>query len=147
MPKKLYVYSTLTADQRYTNYTQGGADMPVPAGAVFVKGGAGVANDRIQTPRGVATEITADDLKILEANSDFLLHKENGFIEVSEEKVDPEQAAADMESRDGGAPLVPADLPAGDLPKGTDAGEALPPLPPLGNGPVVPPAAHGGKKR
>lgn len=133
MTKKLFVYSTLTADQRYTNWKQGGADMPVPDGEVFVKGGAGVVNDRLWTPRGTVTEITEEDRAILESNSDFLLHKENGFVEISEELVAVEKAAADMESRDGASPLLPEDLPADQQP-------TLPPLPPLreGDAPVAP---------
>ena len=112
MASKLYVYSTLTADQLYTNWGRGGGDVPVPTSKVFIKGGAGVANDRVITPRGVVTEITPEQAAILMENSDFQLHQKNGFVQISERETDPEKAAADMESRDESAPLVPGDLPA-----------------------------------
>lgn len=120
MGNKLYVYSTLTNDQRYRNYAQGGKnDMPRPIGEVFIAGGTGVAtnDNRMWTPRGVVTEITEEDRAILENNSDFKLHRENGFVEISEVLVDPEKAAADMTGRDESAPLVPQDLPEDMQPK------------------------------
>lgn len=128
---KIFVYSTLTCDQRYTNYVPGGGDLPVPVGSVFVKGGTGVADARLVTPRGVVTEVTEEELAILEANADFNLHRKNGFVEVSASKVDPEKAAADMEGRDASAPLVPADLPADLQPK---VPEVIPPAPPAPSG-------------
>jgi len=130
---RIYIYSTLTASQLYTNWAQGGADMPIPAGQVHIAGGAGIADSRLVTPRGVVTEVTPEQLAILEANDDFVLHRKNGFIEVSQERVDPEIAAADMASRDGGAPLVPQDFAPDEQPKigtpGADDGPVIPPLP------------------
>lgn len=121
--KALYVFSTLSCDQRYTNYVTENNDLPRPVAEVFVKGGAGVANDRVQTPRGVATRITEEDKLILETNEHFALHKKNGFVQISEEKLDPEQFAADMASRDGSAPVVPQDVPADTK---VTAGDATP---------------------
>ena len=133
---KIFVYSTLTCDQRYTNYAQGGGDVPVVVGSVFIKGGTGVADARLTTPRGVVTEITEEELAILETNEGFKQHRKNGFVEVSTSKVDPEKAAADMEGRDASAPLVPAYLPADVQPKVPDV---IPPAPPA--------PSHGGKRR
>jgi len=119
MAKKdfLYVYSTLATDMNYTNYTEGGADLPVAKPAVFIKGGAGVANDRLITPRGVITQVTEEDLAYLEANPVFQLHKTNGYILVEKSKLDPEKVAADMTGRDNSAPMVEHDVPADQLPK------------------------------
>jgi hypothetical protein len=119
MAKKefLYVYSTLATDMNYTNYAEGGADLPVPLPAVFIKGGAGVANDRLVTPRGVVTQVTEDELAYLEANQVFQLHKQNGYIMVEKSKLDPEKVAADMTGRDNSAPMVVQDVPADQLPK------------------------------
>ena len=107
----LYVYSTLTSDQRYTNYRKGENDLPAEVGSVFIKGGAGVANDRLVTPRGVVTAITEDDLKILEANDDFKLHKKNGFVEVSQSLTDADEVAAEMGGYDLSTPLTGATAP------------------------------------
>jgi hypothetical protein len=112
--KKIYVYSTLSSDMRYTNFAAGGADLPVEAGSVLIRGGAGVANDRLVTPRGVVTEIGEAELEVLRGNKVFELHEKNGFIVVSEASTDPEKVAADMVGRDQSAPLVPQDGVAGD---------------------------------
>jgi hypothetical protein len=117
---KLYVYSTLACDMAYTNHTEGGADMPIDLPPVFVKGGAGVANDRLVTPRGVVTEITEQEAEYLRANKVFQLHEKNGFVQISEGKKDPEKVAADMTGRDQSAPVVPEDMPSDGLPMGTE---------------------------
>lgn len=59
---KNYVYSTLANDQSYTNWIPGGGNMPVESHSVFIKGGTGVANDRLITPLGVMTEVTDHDI-------------------------------------------------------------------------------------
>lgn len=108
---RLYVYSTLSCDQNYTNHITGGADIPVALPPVFIAGGAGIANDRLITPRGVATEITEEQAEYLRANPMFQLHEKNGYVQISAEKVDPDKAAADMSRNDGSAPLTGADVP------------------------------------
>lgn len=116
MSKKLYVYSTLSAPMAYTSYKQGPADLPIPTGEIRIEGGSGVANKNLITPQGVRTEVTGEQLEQLELNPVFALHKENGFIKISDQKVDPEKVAADMKSRDNSAPLVDADFAEGEAP-------------------------------
>lgn len=108
--KVLYVFSTLSCDQRYVNYVMGENDIPQPVAEVFVKGGAGVANDRIITPLGVSTRITEEEKLLLETNEHFALHRKNGYVQISETDAAPEKFAADMASRDGSAPVVPQDV-------------------------------------
>lgn len=116
---KIYVYSTLTCDNEYHSFVQGGADLPMSQASVLIKGGAGVANNRVVTPQGVRTEITEQDLEVLRSNKVFELHEQNGFVKVEVDLlVDADVVAADMASRDGGAPVVPQDLPTDDLPMG-----------------------------
>lgn len=103
--EKLYVYSTLAADQEYTTYVKGGADLPLAAHTTFIKGGAGVANDRLMTPHGVVTEITPEDAAALAQNPVFNLHAENGFVKIEGRKMDPEAAAGDMNANDEGRQL------------------------------------------
>ena len=109
MSKKLYVFSTLASDVAYTNHAQGGGDLPIDLPPVVIKGGAGVANERIVTPRGVATEVTEEQVEYLRANQVFQLHEKNGFVMVSESYADPDDVAADMTGRDNSAPIVPQD--------------------------------------
>ena len=109
MSKKLYVFSTLASDVAYTNHAQGGGDLPIDLPPVVIKGGAGIANERIVTPRGVATEVTEEQVEYLRANQVFQLHEKNGFVMVSDTYGDPDTVAADMTGRDISAPVVPQD--------------------------------------
>lgn len=117
---KLYVYSTLASDVLYQNHAPGGADLPVVISEVMVKGGAGVANDRLTTPRGVATEITEQQAEALRANPVFAMHEQNGFVQISDARVDADVAAADMTGRDNSAPIVPEDLKPEERPVGDE---------------------------
>ena len=114
MSKTFYVFSTLASDVAYTNHIQGGGDLPVALPSVLVRGGAGVANDRIFTPRGVSTEVTEQQVEYLRANPVFRLHEKNSFVTISESYADPDIVAADMTGRDNSAPLVPQDQVAGE---------------------------------
>jgi len=122
--KTLYIYSTLSADVIYQNTVPGGADIPRVDSEVMIKGGAGVANDRLVTPRGVVTKITEQQLEQLRENAVFKVHEANGFIQVSEHSVDADAAASDMTGRDQSAPIVPQDLPADTQPMGSDEDDA-----------------------
>lgn len=84
MAKKIWVFSTLSNDNAYTEYTKGGSDLPIATRSVLIKGGTGVTDARLVTPQGVATEVSGDELALLEANTLFQLHKKNGFIKVEE---------------------------------------------------------------
>lgn len=117
MSKKLYVYSTLTSDVAYTPYdTDNGNDTPVARDPVVIKGGAGVVNDRLITPRGVVTEVTEEQAELLRQNKVFQLHEKNGFVVIDESKTDPDNVAADMQNRDRSAPLVEQDFAEGEAP-------------------------------
>ena len=109
MSKKLFIFCTLASDVAYTNHAQGGGDMPIELPPVVIKGGAGIANERIVTPRGVATEVTEEQVEYLRANQVFQLHEKNGFVMVSDTYGDPDTVAADMTGRDISAPVVPQD--------------------------------------
>lgn len=107
-----HVYSTLSCDQNYAFYGRGGGDMPVKSHYIHIKGGTGIANDRIVTPLGaVVTEITDEEAEQLRSHPVFQRHEKNGFIRIDDKKVDGERAAASMETADGSAPLTPASYP------------------------------------
>lgn len=109
MAVKHYVFSTLANDQNYTNWHKGGADLPVKGHSVLIKGGTGVANDRLITPIGVSTEISEHDLEELQRNPQFKQHQENGFLVVKSKNADVEKIASDMNLDDESAPLTDAD--------------------------------------
>ena len=112
MAKSFYIYSTLANGQKYQNWTSAdGVNIPGPF--VNIKGGAGIAIDggqaAIWTPLGVCTEVTEDQMAILEANESFKNHVKLKFIVVREKKADAEKVAADMNRKDNGAPVTAAD--------------------------------------
>lgn len=106
---KIYIYSTLTSDQLYTNYRASVNGVPQVASKILIKGGANLMTKALVTPHGAVTEVTAEELAELRRNSVFNLHVENGFIKVSEAKGEVEKVAADMTGRDQSAPIVEQD--------------------------------------
>lgn len=109
MGKTVHVFSTLANDQRYVNYTTNPEGIPLPTSDIFIKGGAGVANDRLITPYGVATEVPEEHMAELEKNPVFQKHKKAGYITIRERKADADKVATDMNARDPSKPLTPAD--------------------------------------
>lgn len=109
MGKTVHVFSTLANDQRYVNYASNPEGIPLPTSDILIRGGAGIANERLITPLGVHTEIPEEHLAALEQNPVFIKHKQNGFITVQARRADPEKVATDMNAKDKSKPLTPAD--------------------------------------
>lgn len=109
MGRLVHIFSTLATDQRYVNYTVNPDGVPLPTSDIAIKGGAGVANERLITPQGIHTEVTEEALAELEKNPVFAMHKKNGFISVQARRADPDKVATDMNARDKSKPLTPAD--------------------------------------
>lgn len=110
MSGDVYVYSTLTNDNAYGPHEDGGGDLPSRDRQVVILGGANRADrdNRLWTPRGMGTRITQEQLALCMADSVFLLHKENGYITVSEHEENADDvAAADHEGRSPDAPITP----------------------------------------
>lgn len=115
--KRYFVYSTLSTSMTYANYRNSATaenDMPQIESRVEIKGGAGVSKagiDRVYTPRGVVTEVTADELRQLHQNELFKRHLANRYITVDEMEVHPEVAVAKgMNQRDNSSQIVPEDF-------------------------------------
>lgn len=111
-----FICSKLASDNAYTTWhptKKGANDLPRKDSQVLIKGGAGVANDRIMTPHGVVTEITDEQHKLLVDNCpSFNRHLKNGYLKVLEKNpsaADTKKVAADLES-DKSAPLTPEQL-------------------------------------
>lgn len=104
------IFSTLTCDNNYTGYKPGGADLPVIAWQILVKGGKGVIDRHFNTGNGAVTEIDNEQLALLKTNPVFNKHVENGFVTVIEDShVKPDTVLADLEDRDASSPLTPQD--------------------------------------
>lgn len=107
--KTFHIFSTLSANVAYQEWVPGGADIPVPGRKVLIRGGTGIAHKHLITPMGVHTEIDEDELRILQNDEVFKLHKKNGFVTIEEKYADPEKVAADMKTNDKSSPLTEAD--------------------------------------
>lgn len=111
--KKYYITSTMTADNTYHMYLSVAGEAQVLK-SVLIKGGSNVAsiiNGVLRTQVGVETEVTEEELTLLNADPTFKAHKDNGFITIAEKSRDPEvTVAAGMEYKDKSAPKTPEDF-------------------------------------
>ena len=116
-----YVYSTLSSDQTYCQYPKKADPKGIPQiiQKVNINGKANVTNKKtFVTPKGVVTEITDEQLKILEGIPAFRDHREAGFIVVDTKKTEPaEVAKKDMSPKDLSSQLVEDDFKPDKAPK------------------------------
>lgn len=103
-----YVYSTASNSAKYCAY-----DTSQPAGApallikeVLIQGGANIGAKGLQTPLGVATHVSDEDLEFLMNNPAFKRHVAKGHLIVSSNKKDANKVAADMTPTDNSAPQM-----------------------------------------
>ena len=107
-----YVYSTLTGDQIYQLYAPkiDFKKIPKPKRKVFIAGGSNVIDKHMHTPRGVVTEVSADELNVLEQVKGFQRHRSRGFITVDDKSAPPEKVAKSMTPKDKSAQLEDSDF-------------------------------------
>lgn len=108
MGKRVYIFSTLSNDQLYTEYAKGGGDVPVIGKQLLIRGGAGVANDRLITPLGVSTDVDEADVEWLKTIPAFADHLNRGHLSIQPKPYEPEKVVPDLE-RDPSSPLTPGD--------------------------------------
>lgn len=111
-----FVFSTLTAPQAYTLFEDGVREVNLGERICVIKGGAGVANRNLVTPRGVATEVTDRQLELLNKCPSYLRHKAAGFIREESREIKIETAVSNMNERDESSPKTPEDYAEGDAP-------------------------------
>ena len=124
MSKSYFVFSTLANDQKYVDWSKPATEgqLPVEQGSVVIKGGFGMMNDRFVTSMGVRTEVTEEQMAMLQRNPGYLAHLKAGFLTVHTKPAEAEKVAADMNRADGSLPLTPAEYTAGSpRVRGSDA--------------------------
>jgi len=111
-----FIYSTLAANQAYTTYVPTDVkQLPKVKKAVLIKGGTGVTEARhIQTPKGVVTEVTDEELQALQENTSFRDHVKNGYITIEAKKVKVAKVAENMNKGDKSRPLTRDDFETGE---------------------------------
>ena len=89
----MYVYSTVTASIAYK----------IGDKSIVIKGGANVTDKHMWTPRGVATEVTREELDELRKIPSFASREKNGFFSTSQFEKNPNKVADDMAGADKSA--------------------------------------------
>lgn len=89
----MYVYSTVTASIAYT----------VGDKTIIIKGGANVTDKHMWTPRGVATEVTKDELEELRKIPSFASREKDGYFSTSQFEKNANKVAGDMAGADKSA--------------------------------------------
>jgi hypothetical protein len=113
-----HVYSTLSNSVLYAALTPPPGDtgkgirLAVRSKGVLIKGGANVITGKheLYTPRGVRTEVTEDELKLLLQDEVFKLHQKNGYITIEDAKRPVEAAVKNMKAKDKSGQKTPAEL-------------------------------------
>lgn len=109
----VHVYSTLANPQAFVVYAppaEAGM-LPVEEMKVIVKGGAGIASKNLLTPQGVHTAITQEEYDAIKDLSHFTKFVDSGNIRVERKQAfDIEKIVSDMNPRDPGGPITPADF-------------------------------------
>lgn len=78
-----YIISKLSANTDYVVYGDVTGGKKVILKHILIKGGAGVTDKKtLLLPNGFATEVTEEELELLEKNKVFQIHKKNGHISV-----------------------------------------------------------------
>lgn len=112
-----YIFSALTCDNEYADYTKSGqGDKQIIRRTVKIAGGHGLMNKNFVTPQGaVVTEVTDEELEFLQTVNMFKEHVANGFITFDKKKGDADKVISDMSTRDKSAQIVPSDYEPGGM--------------------------------
>lgn len=107
----VHIFSTLANPQKFVVYTPPAevGMLPVVAREVLIRGGAGIASKNLITPQGVHTAITQDEYDAIAELPHFKKFVESGHIRVERKQYDIDKMISDMNPRDPGGPLTPAD--------------------------------------
>jgi len=108
----VHVYSTLSTPQKFTVWEPPRMDgmLPTLICEVLIKGGAGIASKNLITPQGVHTAITQEEFDAISTLASFQKFVDDGYIRVEGKKYDIDRMVGDMNPRDPGGPLTPADF-------------------------------------
>lgn len=78
---------------------------------ILIKGGTGVLDKKtLETPNGVVTEISKEELEFLQNNSSFKRMCERGFMMIESSKTTAKTKAKKKDKRDRGAQLTKEDF-------------------------------------
>ena len=112
-----YITSKMATDVTYAFYTQGANKINVVTDEITIKGGAGVINKRtLETPQGLVTEVTDEQLDKLKSHPLFQTHLQNGAIAVLGTEKAAQKADKDLKV-DKSSQITPQDYEKGNTEK------------------------------
>jgi len=77
-----YITSTMSASVTYCVYAKTVGGLTKVVKEITINGGANVINKHFVTPEGVCTQVSDEDLELLQQNKTFQQHMKNGFLKI-----------------------------------------------------------------
>lgn len=112
-----FVTSRLATGVDYTFYKQNESKINIVVDTIHVNGGADVVNKRtLDTPQGVVTELTDEQLDKLKSHPVFQQHLKGGYVVIQSTEKEAQKAKAHLE-KDKSAQITPEDYEKGDIKK------------------------------
>lgn len=106
-----FIYSTLTCSNSFPIYMPTDPKSPaISLREIEIKGGHGLAHPKgLDTPQGVVTQVSDEDLEYLKTDKTFMGFVDKGFLLIDNKKVNPAKRAADMAQRDRSSQMTEKD--------------------------------------
>lgn len=112
-----FITSKMAAPVTYAFYTKGANRINVVTDEITVNGGAGVINKRsLETPQGVVTELTDEQIDKLKSHPVFKMHLTNGAVAILGTEKEAKKAEEDLK-KDKSSQLTPEDYEKGNSEK------------------------------
>lgn len=109
-----FITSKMAAPVTYAFYTKGVNKINVVTDEITVNGGADVINKRsLETPAGVVTELTDEQIDKLKTHPVFKMHLENGAVAILGTEKEAKKADEDLK-KDKSSQLTPEDYEKGN---------------------------------
>lgn len=108
-----YIYSTLTCGNSFAIYAVKNDPKALSriVKRIEIHGGHGMKNPKaLDTPMGVVTQVSDEDLALLQTLTSFRKQVDAGYLVVDNKKTDPAKKAVDMNPKDASAPMTPKDF-------------------------------------
>ena len=100
-----YITSTMSASVTYCVYAKTVGGLTKVVKEITINGGANVIDKHFVTKEGVCTEVSEEDLELLQQNRTFQQHLKNGFLKIQKRSgVDTKN----LEKEDNSAQLTKA---------------------------------------
>ena len=113
----MFITSKLAAPVTYAFYEMGANKVNIVVDSITIKGGADVINKRsLETPQGVVTELTDEQIEKLKSHPVFKTHLENGYVSILGSEKEAKQAPKDLQE-DKSSQIQPEDYEKGNTKK------------------------------